>query len=38
MMVAIHSSETSVLVRTTRCNIQEDGILHSHRHEDLNLA
>jgi hypothetical protein len=31
----IHSSETSDLTRTTWHNIQEDGILHSHRHENL---
>jgi hypothetical protein len=35
MMEAIHSSETSVLTRTTWRNIPEDGILHSHRRENL---
>jgi hypothetical protein len=29
MMEAVHSSEMSVLTRTTLCRIQEDGILHS---------
>jgi UDP-N-acetylglucosamine 2-epimerase len=35
MMEAIHSSETSVLTRTTRSHIAENGILHSHRRENL---
>jgi hypothetical protein len=35
MMEAIRSFETSILTRATRCNIQEDGILHSHRRGNL---
>jgi hypothetical protein len=35
MMEALRSSETSVPTRTTRREIQEDAILHSHRHENL---
>jgi hypothetical protein len=34
-MKAIRSSETSVLTRVTRRNILVDGILHSHRRENL---
>jgi hypothetical protein len=35
MMDAICPSEASVLTRATRCHIPEDGILHSHRLENL---
>jgi hypothetical protein len=35
MKEAISSYETSLLTRATRCNIQEDTIIHSHRLENL---
>jgi hypothetical protein len=35
MVVAIYSSETSILTRATRRNISEDGLLHSHRRENF---
>jgi hypothetical protein len=35
MMEAIHSSEPSVLTRTTRRHIPKDDILHNHRREIL---
>jgi hypothetical protein len=35
MMKAIPSFETSVLTRATWCSIPQDGILHSHRRENL---
>jgi hypothetical protein len=35
MMEAICSPETSALTRSTKCNIPEDEIFHSHRCENL---
>jgi hypothetical protein len=35
MMQALRSAETSVLTRATQCDIPEDGIPHSHCHENL---
>jgi hypothetical protein len=37
MMEAVRSSETPVLTIVTRRNIQEDGILHSHRRDVLQV-
>jgi hypothetical protein len=34
-MEVTHSSETSVYNKPTQHHIWEDGILHSHRHENL---
>jgi hypothetical protein len=35
MMEATRFFQTSVFIRSTRCNVPEDGILQSHRHENL---
>jgi hypothetical protein len=35
MVEAKHSSETLLLTRAILCNIPDDGILHSHRRENL---
>jgi hypothetical protein len=35
MMEAIRSFETWVLTRVTRCDIPEDGMIHSYRRENL---
>jgi hypothetical protein len=35
MIEATVSYQKSIFTRTTRCNVQEDDILHSHRRENL---
>jgi hypothetical protein len=35
MITTLRSPEMSVFTRATRLHIQEDGILHSHRRENL---
>jgi hypothetical protein len=35
MIETLSSSETSVLTRALQCIISDDGILHSHRRENL---
>jgi hypothetical protein len=37
MMEAVRSSETLALIRATQRNNPEDGILHSHRRENLKI-
>jgi hypothetical protein len=35
LMMAIRTFETSIFTKATRRHIPEDGILHSHRREDI---